>query len=33
MAVDDVTQETFAAQGTYTVTDSKMDLRETNGLG
>lgn len=32
-AIDDVTQETFAAQGTYTVTDTKMDLRETGGLG
>jgi hypothetical protein len=32
-AIDDVTQETFGAQGTYTVSDSKMDLRETGGLG
>jgi hypothetical protein len=33
LAIDDVTQETFGAQGTYTVTDSKLDLRETGGLG
>jgi hypothetical protein len=33
MALDGVTQEVFAGQGTYTVTDTKMDLRETGGLG
>lgn len=33
MGIDDVTQETFGAQGTYTVSDTKMDLRETGGLG
>ncbi|HET6502114.1 MAG TPA: hypothetical protein VFG87_15265 [Amycolatopsis sp.] len=33
MAVDDVTQEVFGAQGTYTVTDTKQDLRESGGLG
>ncbi len=33
MSLDDVTQETFGAQGTLTVTDTKHDLRESGGLG
>lgn len=33
LAIDDVTQEAFGAQGTYTVSDSKLDLREIGGLG
>jgi hypothetical protein len=31
LAIDDVTQEVFAGQGTYTVTDAKLDLL--NGAG
>lgn len=33
MALDDVTQEVFGAQGTYTVSDTKQDVRESGGLG
>jgi hypothetical protein len=29
LAIDDVTPETFAGQGTYTVTDAKLDLLAT----
>ncbi len=33
ISIDDVPQEIFASQGTYTVTDMDIDLRETGGLG